>query len=203
VVPDEAVTVDLPKSFSVTLSTSAYKALTLSSHTLGSYAAAVGSGLTNNSIVQVGVAAAAVVVVEAAAVVVVAAAASARILVVVLVVEAVVVVEAAVVEAAVVLAAVVLAAVVLAAVVLAAVVVVVAALAGAGAGRYLDGVPQYPPKASTTLFLARVKPLARAQAILKTTSLFLIASIYFEKVYLRETTLPPLSLDVTLAAGEL
>jgi len=33
-VPEEAATVDLPKSFSVILSTSAYKALTLSSHTL-------------------------------------------------------------------------------------------------------------------------------------------------------------------------
>lgn len=51
-----------------------------------------------------------------------------------------------------------------------------AALTGAGAGRYLDGVPQYPPKSSTTLLLARVKPLARAQAILKTTSLFFMAS---------------------------
>jgi len=33
-VPDEAVTVALPKSFSVILSTSAYNPLTLSSHTL-------------------------------------------------------------------------------------------------------------------------------------------------------------------------
>jgi len=79
---------------------------------------------------------------------------------------------------------------------------VVAALTGAGDGRYLDGVPQYPPKASVTLSLARVKPLARAQAILKTTSLFLIASIYFEKVYLRATGKPPLSTDVTEAAAE-
>lgn len=81
-------------------------------------------------------------------------------------------------------------------------VVLVAALTGAGAGRYLDGVLQYPPKASTTLWLARVKPLARAQAILKTTSLFLITSIYFEKVYERATTLPPLSLDVAVTAAE-
>jgi len=33
-VPDEAATTALPKSFSVILSTSAYKPLTLSSHTL-------------------------------------------------------------------------------------------------------------------------------------------------------------------------
>lgn len=156
--------------------------MTLSSHTLLSYAAAVGSGLINNSIDQV-------VLVVAAAVVVVAAAA-ARILVVVL--------AAAVVFAAVVLAAVVLAAVVLAA----AVVVLAAAFTGAEAGRYLDGVLQYPPKASTTLSLARVKPLARAQAILKTTSLFLIASIYFVKVYLRATTKPPLSTEVAVTAAE-
>jgi len=136
--------------------------------------------LINNSIDQV-------VLVVAAAVVVVAAAA-ARILVVLL--------AAAVVFAAVVLAAVVLAAVVLAAVVLA------AAFTGAEAGRYLDGVLQYPPKASTTLSLARVKPLARAQAILKTTSLFLIASIYFVKVYLRATTKPPLSTEVAVTAAE-
>lgn len=146
--------------------------MTLSSHTLLSYAAAVGSGLINNSIDQV-------VLVVAAAVVVVAAAA-ARILVVVL-------------AAAVVLAAVVLAA---------AVVVLAAAFTGAEAGRYLDGVLQYPPKASTTLSLARVKPLARAQAILKTTSLFLIASIYFVKVYLRATTKPPLSTEVAVTAVE-
>lgn len=146
--------------------------MTLSSHTLLSYAAAVGSGLINNSIDQV-------VLVVAAAVVVVAAAA-ARILVVVL-------------AAAVVLAAVVLAA---------AVVVLAAAFTGAEAGRYLDGVLQYPPKASTTLSLARVKPLARAQAILKTTSLFLIASIYFVKVYLRATTKPPLSTEVAVTAAE-
>lgn len=82
------------------------------------------------------------------------------------------------------------------------VVLLAAALTGAGAGRYLDGVPQYPPKASTTLWLARVKPLARAQAILKTTSLFLIASIYFEKVNERATTKPPLSLDVAVTAAE-
>jgi hypothetical protein len=69
------------------------------------------------------------------------------------------------------------------------------ALTGAAAGRYLDGELQYPPKASVTLSLARVKPLARAQQILKTTSLFLIASIYFEKVYLRATGKPPLSTD--------
>lgn len=128
--------------------------------------------MTNNSIDQV-------VLVVAAAVVVVAAAA-ARILVVVL-------------AAAVVLAAVVLAA---------AVVVLAAAFTGAEAGRYLDGVLQYPPKASTTLSLARVKPLARAQAILKTTSLFLIASIYFVKVYLRATTKPPLSTEVAVTAAE-
>jgi len=88
------------------------------------------------------------------------------------------------------------------AVVVAVVVLLAAALTGAGAGRYLDGVPQYPPKASTTLWLARVKPLARAQAILKTTSLFLIASIYFEKVNERATTKPPLSLDVAVTAAE-
>lgn len=89
--------------------------------------------------------------------------------------------------------------------VLAAVVVLVvlaAAFTGAAAGRYLDGVLQYPPKASTTLSLARVKPLARAQAILKTTSLFLIASIYLVKVYLRETTKPPLSTEVAVTAVE-
>jgi len=93
--------------------------------------------------------------------------------------------------------------------VLAAVVFVVAvvvlfatALTGAAAGRYLDGELQYPPKASVTLSLARVKPLARAQQILKTTSLFLIASIYFEKVYLRATGRPPLFTDVTEAAAE-
>jgi len=63
------------------------------------------------------------------------------------------------------------------------VVVLVEAVTGAETGRYLDGVLQYPPKESVTLSLARVKPLARAQAILKTTSLFLIASIYFVKVY--------------------
>lgn len=153
--------------------------MTLSSHTLLSYAAAVGSGLINNSIDQV-------VLVVAAAVVVVAAAA-ARILVVVL-------------AAAVVLAAVVLAAAVV--VLAAAVVVLAAAFTGAEAGRYLDGVLQYPPKASTTLSLARVKPLARAQAILKTTSLFLIASIYFVKVYLRATTKPPLSTEVAVTAAE-
>jgi hypothetical protein len=90
-------------------------------------------------------------------------------------------------------------------VVAAAVVVVVllaTAFTGAGAGRYLDGVPQNPPKASTTLSLARVKPLARAQAILKTTSLFLMASIYLEKVNERATTLPPLSTDVAVTAAE-
>lgn len=87
-------------------------------------------------------------------------------------------------------------------VVLAVVLVVVLAVAvtGAEAGRYLDGVLQYPPKASVTLSLARVKPLARAQAILKTTSLFLIASIYLVKVYLRPTTKPPLSTEVTETA---
>jgi preprotein translocase subunit SecG len=90
-------------------------------------------------------------------------------------------------------------------VVAAAVVVVVllaTAFTGAGAGRYLDGVPQNPPKASTTLSLARVKPLARAQAILKTISLFLIASIYLAKVNERSTTLPPLSTDVAVTAAE-
>jgi len=81
-------------------------------------------------------------------------------------------------------------------------VVVLVALTGAGAGRYLDGLLQYPPKASTTLLLARVKPLARAQAILKTTSLFLISSIAFEKVNERATTLPPLSLEVAVTAAE-
>jgi uncharacterized protein (DUF58 family) len=92
---------------------------------------------------------------------------------------------------------------VLAAVVFVAVVVLFAtALTGAAAGRYLDGELQYPPKASVTLSLARVKPLARAQQILKTTSLFLIASIYFEKVYLRATGRPPLFTDVTEAAAE-
>jgi len=100
----------------------------------------------------------------------------------------------------------VVAVVLVAAVVLVVAVVVVVllatALTGAGAGRYLDGVPQNPPKASTTLWLARVKPLARAQAILKTTSLFLIASIAFAKVNERATTLPPLSTDVTEAAAE-
>jgi len=92
---------------------------------------------------------------------------------------------------------------VLAAVVfVAAVVLFATATTGAGAGRYLDGELQYPPKASVTLSLARVKPLARAQQILKTTSLFLIASIYFEKVYLRATGRPPLFTDVTEAAAE-
>jgi len=93
--------------------------------------------------------------------------------------------------------------VVLAAVVFVVVVVLfVATLAGAADGRYLDGELQYPPKASVTLSLARVKPLARAQAIFKTTPLFLIASIYFEKVYLRATTKPPLSSDVAVTAAD-
>jgi hypothetical protein len=87
-------------------------------------------------------------------------------------------------------------------VVLAVVLVVLAVTTGAEAGRYLDGVLQNPPKASVTLSLARVKPLARAQAILKTTSLFLIASIYFVKVYLRPTTKPPLSTEVAVTAVE-
>lgn len=112
-------------------------------------------------------------------------AAAARILVVVLLVVLVAVVLAVV--------------LVVAAVVL---VVLAAAFTGAGAGRYLDGVLQYPPKASVTLSLARVKPLARAQAILKTTSLFLIASICLVKVYLRATTKPPLSTEVTVTAVE-
>jgi hypothetical protein len=94
------------------------------------------------------------------------------------------------------------AAVVFVVVVAVAVVLLATALTGAGAGRYLDGVPQNPPKASTTLSLARVKPLARAQAILKTTSLFLMASIYLEKVNERATTLPPLSTDVAVTAAE-
>jgi len=81
-------------------------------------------------------------------------------------------------------------------------VVLFVAVTGAGDGRYADGVLQYPPTASVTLSSAIVKPLARAQTILKTTSLFLIASIYFEKVYLRATTKPPLSTDVTEAAAE-
>jgi len=94
---------------------------------------------------------------------------------------------------------------VLAVVLVAAAVVVLSAttsFTGAGAGRYLDGELQNPPKASTTLSLARVKPLARAHAILKTISLFLIASIYLAKVNERATTLPPLSTDVAVTAAE-
>jgi len=53
VVPEEAATTDLPKLASVSLSTSAYKALTLSSHILLSYLAAEGSGVMNKSIDQV------------------------------------------------------------------------------------------------------------------------------------------------------
>jgi len=171
VFPEEAATTDVPKVSLVILSTSAYKAVTLASHTELSYEAAVGSGTINKSIDQVLLAVAV------------------RILVVLFAV--VVVFVAAVVF------------VVLAAVVfVAAVVLFATATTGAGAGRYLDGELQYPPKASVTLSLARVKPLARAQQILKTTSLFLIASIYFEKVYLRATGKPPLFTDVTEAAAE-
>jgi len=170
VFPEEAATTDVPKVSLVILSTSAYKAVTLASHTELSYEAAVGSGTINKSIDQVLLAVAVRILVVLFAVVVV-------------FVAAVVFVLAAVVFVA-------------------AVVLFATATTGAGAGRYLDGELQYPPKASVTLSLARVKPLARAQQILKTTSLFLIASIYFEKVYLRATGKPPLFTDVTEAAAE-
>jgi len=170
VFPEEAATTDVPKVSLVILSTSAYKAVTLESHTELSYEAAVGSGTINKSIDQVLLAVAVRILVVLFAVVVV-------------FVAAVVFVLAAVVFVA-------------------AVVLFATATTGAGAGRYLDGELQYPPKASVTLSLARVKPLARAQQILKTTSLFLIASIYFEKVYLRATGKPPLFTDVTEAAAE-
>jgi len=48
--------------------------------------------------------------------------------------------------------------------------------------------------------LATVIPLATAQAIYNTTALSVTSLIAFEKVYFNETVLPPLSLDVTVAA---